>query len=237
MYSGTHTCVHLYTYVFPCKCQSAAKRRQHRHIALSPPPTDALPLSLSLALHQPLWRICGECSGFCLCRNCSGRCCCCCYFIFGSGTLRAFVEQQDEWGMRSVRKGAFYLQRQTDWETRDERRGKRADNGAQQTLKTHHQLPVVHSKVRCFTAARCPLAAITYYALSIHSPLTHHLHALRLCAFSSRCCRRQLLFYFANCLAKQLHILQHLKYGACKHTYTIHWNGYMCMSVCVCMCI
>lgn len=101
--SITHTCVRTFIRI----SMQMSKRRQHRHIS-------ALPFPLSLCLYQPLWRICGECSGFCLCRNC--HCCCCCCFIFGSGILRAFVEQKARGGCATVQKGAFYIPRQTDRE-------------------------------------------------------------------------------------------------------------------------
>lgn len=89
-YTRTHVQRHAYMCTFICISMQMSKRRQHRHIALFhlPPASQSHSHSLSLCLHQPLRRICGECSGFCLCRNCSCRRCCC-YFIFGSGICRA----------------------------------------------------------------------------------------------------------------------------------------------------
>lgn len=88
-----------------------SKRRQHRHIALFHLPPASLSLSLSVSISP-----CGEYAASVADFVCAGIALAAAVVVISFLGL-AFVEQQGgEWGMRSVQKGAFYLQSQRQTE-------------------------------------------------------------------------------------------------------------------------
>lgn len=188
-YTRTHVQRHAYMCTFICISMQMSKRRQHRHIALFhlPPASQSHSHSLSLSLSASI-SPCGEYAASVADFVCAGIALAAAVVVISFLGL-AFVEQQGgEWGMRSVQKGAFYLQsqRQTErWE-------RRQTCGQWCSTNFENSPPIAGGplQMRCSAAARSPPPLRTAYtplslSLSLlfsNSPLT----ALRLvCAFVS----------------------------------------------------
>lgn len=161
MYRGTHTCVHLY--VFPCKCQSVDNIVTLLSSTFPQPLSLTLSLSLSVSISP-----CGEYAASVADFVCAGIALAAAVVVISFLGL-AFVEQQGgEWGMRSVQKGAFYLQsqRQTErWE-------RRQTCGQWCSTNFENSPPIAGGplQMRCFAAARSPPPLRTAY-----TPLSHSL--------------------------------------------------------------